>query len=184
MHTQKEIQNSLVQQINDKHATARALTAHAVKSAVMAFNATREAGILLEEAKSSPGWSAIQSELDFGGQAIQMCLSFSRKYPQPVIDPTRAVKMLEDVQMITGLLPFPDGHGSQRLHTPNFFSEVNKQLGTFRAHWRKHFQRSPIDKMDDPALEQLTSQMKPAVEEFTGYYNDLKNELYKRTFSK
>lgn len=159
--------------INAKWREARELADKSEGAAVLSFNALREVGILL-----GPRWRDIQGELEFGEKSIQMCLTFARKHPEPVTCATRAIRMLDEIRMTTGLLPFSDGHGPQQLHQPNFFSVVSKQFTAFRGEWRRHIARSPIDKWDQPSLEQFVNQLEPAINEINGIYAAAKAKLF------
>jgi hypothetical protein len=167
-----ELQGSLATTINTKWKEARTLAGAAEDKAIDALNAIREVGILL-----GPRWKEIQSELEFGERSIQMCLSFARKHPDPVTDATRAIRMLDEIRMTTGLLAFADGHGPQQLHSPSFFSIVSKQMTSFRSEWKKQLARSPLEAWPHPSLEQFITQIEPAVQELNGIYNKAKAQL-------
>jgi hypothetical protein len=167
-----ELQSSLAEQINARWREAREFADNAQETAVQALNAIRDVGLLLP-----PDWRRLQGELDFGERSIQMCLSFARKHPEPVTDPTRAIRLLDDIRMATGLLPFSEGHGPQQLHSPNFFSVIAKQMVAFRSEWKKQLARSPLDQWEYSTLEQFVSQVEPMVEELNGIYDKARTTL-------
>lgn len=159
--------------INAKWREARTLADQSEDTAVLAFNALREVGILL-----GSHWRDIQTELEFGEKSIQMCLTFARKHPEPVTDATRAIRMLDEIRMTTGLLPFSDGHGPQQLHQPNFFSSLAKKLTDIRATCKRHITASPVDKWDNTTCEQFVHQLEPAINEINAIYTSAKARLF------
>lgn len=176
---QQALKTSLVAEINFKYAEARAYAEKAENLSLDALNGLREVGILLEDAKSNAGyqWPLIQAQLDFGERQMQMCLMFARKHPEKVTCTTRAIRMLDDIRMTTGLLPFSEGHGPQQLHQPSFGSVISKQFTSFRAEWKKQLTRSPLNVWDRPTLEQFVCQIQPVVDELTSIYAKAKAQL-------
>lgn len=171
----KEVTSSIAQQANEKWRLARESGISAERESVHALNLIREIGILLH-----PRWKEVQSELEFSERQIQMCLTFARKHPDPVVDPTRAIRLLDEIRMTTGLLPFADGHGPQHLHSPNFFSVLAKQMVAFRSEFKKQLTRSPIEQWEHTTLEQFVAQVEPYVEELNSIYGNAKAELTSR----
>lgn len=172
MQSKEIVKSELAATINAKWREARQNADESEGKAVQAFNLLREVGIML-----GPKWREIQSELEFGERSIQMCLNFARKHPEPVTDATRAIRMLDEIRMTTGLLPFTDGHGPQQLHSPNFFSVISKQLVAFRSEWKKQIARSPIEQWAPTALEQFVYQLEPAIQELNDIYDAAKKRL-------
>lgn len=171
-----ELQSSLAEQINAKWHEARVCAQDVEHQTIAGFNALRECGILLGR-----GWKEIQGKLDLPEQSIQMCLTFARKHPEPVTDSSSAIRLLPEIRMTTGYLPFPDGHGPQQLHSPSFFSVIAKQMVAFRSEWRKQLSRSPLEQWEYPALEQFVYQLEPAVEELNAIYTNAKAQLAARS---
>lgn len=172
----KEVSLNVAQQANEKWRLARDAGVNAERESVHALNLIREIGILLQ-----PCWKEVQGQLEFGERSIQMCLTFARKHPEPVIDPTRAIRMLDEIRMTTGLLPFTDGHGPQQLHAPNFFSVFAKQVVSFRSDFKKQLARSPIEQWDYPTLEQWVTQAEPWVNEINDIHSRAKAQMQRAT---
>jgi hypothetical protein len=162
-----ELAQGYEQRINEIHATGQRLAGE-IKFASLAFiNNTRAGGLLLEDAKNAlghAGWRELQLNLDFGKQrdrVIQTYLTFARKNPDEITDLASGMASLSDCMMVTGLLPFPDGHGPQQLHAPNVFSWAAKQAMSFRAELKKKLAQTPLESFTRDARDQFVETLRP-----------------------
>lgn len=173
MQSKEIVKQSYIAELNALEEQAELHAGNSIHEQLLAYNLIRRHGLLLPD-----NWREIQSELKWDEKQIQMSLSFARKHPELVESVALAARMMAEVCMTTGYLPFADGHGPQQLHSPNFFSVISKHLVSFRSEWKKHISRSPIEAWDKPSLEQFVYQLEPALDEINAIYASAKARLF------
>jgi len=151
--------------------------------ALETLNATRAVGVQLEAAKSNlrpDQWRELQAELNFGpqrDQAVQTYLDFARKNPEEITDMTEGWRSLQSSMQVTGLLPFPEGHGPQVLHAPNLFSYWAKSLTSQRSELKKRLSREPIETWSPEAAEQFVAQTEPFVQDLNAIMDKARERM-------
>jgi hypothetical protein len=175
-----ELQQSFRTRINQLHQANKEWGESIRFELLGGLNRIRECGALLEEAKNALNhteWRNLQVELDFGHkreQVIQTYLLFIRKHPNEITDIESGQRALTDTMMVTGLLPFPEGHGPQTLHPPNLFSWMAKTVTSVTSELKKRIDASPIDSWPQEAAEQFVAQIEPMIERINGIYAQAK----------
>lgn len=177
-----ELQKSFADRINQQHKSNIELSGEIRFSFLRFLNQTRECGLLIEEAKCALGhtaWRELQGQLDFGNnkeQVIQTYLNFARKNPEQLTDIAQGRRSLDESMMITGLLPFPDGHGPQLIHIPNLFSWAIKATTSMRSELKKRIDSHPIGTWTKDAAGQFVATFEPAIEELTSILMQAKQQ--------
>jgi hypothetical protein len=162
-----ELAATLRDEITRKHELGIALDQQLRETLLRKLECTRETGILLAEAQDQfkgERWTQFASELPIDGSAVKAYLRFARRHPDPVTEIATAMRCATQAAMLTGLLPWPNGHGPETLHTPNFFSRVTNTLQDIAAEWRKFVDRKPLSNWSDETKQQFLSSLKPVIQ--------------------
>ena len=113
-------------QIAERHEAGKKADADLKKAFLLKLNLARETGSLLEQAKDTLRESEFLSATDFlDREAVRSYLRFARTHEKPITDLQAGLRSAVIAMQSTGLLPFPDGHGIQHAHEPNFFSSFS-----------------------------------------------------------
>jgi hypothetical protein len=162
-----ELAVSLRDEIIQRHREGIALD-HLLRDTLLKkLECTRATGILLEEAHEQfhgHRWHEFETSLPFDSKALRAYIRFARRHPGPVTDVLAAMRCAKESAMLTGLLPWPNGHGPETLHKPNFFSRVTNTLQDIAAEWRKFVDRKPLSNWPDKTKEQFLSSLKPLLQ--------------------
>ena len=175
-----ELQQSFLTRINELHKANVAWAEDMRFRWISGVNQARECGAILDEAKSVLNvteWRNLQSELDFGPkreQVIQQYLKLYRTHPEPIKDIETAQRIIKETLMITGELPFPDGHGPQVLHAPNLFEWMTKSLSSFTCDLKNRIDDDPITAWPQETARQFVAQIEPMIERINTIYAQAK----------
>jgi hypothetical protein len=149
-----------------------------LREAILSKSAlTRETGELISSARGDlkdREFAEATSFLD--DAAVRAYLKFARLNPEPVTDLETAIHSIRLALQPSGAIEFPDGHGIQHAHEPNFFSHaiglIQKLLGIYRHYLR----RFPLRRWRDEHLQSLIASLRPVADA----YRDLTRELQSR----
>ena len=149
-------------QIADKHREGKKADAALKKAFLLKLNVARETGSLIEQAKGTLKESEFKAATDFlGSEAVRTYLKFHRLHESPIVDVAAGLRSIAIAMMTTGLLPFPDGHGLQHLHEPNFFSAAETLIQTLAARWTKFARLRPPNSWRYEQLESFHATLTP-----------------------
>jgi len=160
----RELALTLRDEITRKHHEGIALDQQLRDTLLRKLECTRETGILLDEAQDQirgDAWREFTGSLPFDSKAMSEYLKFARKHSEPVTEVAQAMRCAFDAALTTGLLPFADGHGPQKLHAPNFFSKLTVAVQQIAAGWRRFANRYPVDQWRDEQKEQFCESLRP-----------------------
>ena len=160
----KELATTFSEQINNLHRQGQAFDEELARVILDKVNVTRECGSLINTAKDdlpNKEWEQLKKELSFDADALQAYLTFARRHPEPFSELKEALRAIEGALQSTGLLPFPDGHGPQKLHSVNLFSWVAKAVTTFISELKKRITVNPIASWHPDVAAQFVVQVQP-----------------------
>jgi len=173
-----ELAVSLRDEISQRHLEGIALDQQLRETLLRKLECTREVGILLEEAHEQlrgDSWHEFETSLPFDSKSLKAYVRFSRAHADgPIVDIGKAMRAAHQAALATGLLQFPNGHGPEKLHTPNFFSRVTSTLQDIASEWRKYVDRKPLSIWPDDLKEQFCSSLRPGLQIYREVASSLK----------
>jgi hypothetical protein len=126
------------------------------------LNLVRDTGSLIEQAKETLHESEFRTATDFlDREAIRSYIRFSKQHEEPVTDVATGIRSLGVAMQTTGFLPFPDGHGEQQLHSPNFFSACCFLIQRLAREFSKFVRVKPLKSWRTETLESFSADLVP-----------------------
>src|SRR5581483_6475046 len=155
---------SFQKQIADKHQRGIELDAKLRQDLLDRLGLSREVGLLLEAAHrdlDSQQWKELKASLPFDSGPLQAYVRFAKSHREPITDIGRGLNAVKLALQCSGFLPFRQGHGTQVLHTPNFFSKATRTIETFIVEWKKFISHRPVQSWEPEIAEQFAVSLKP-----------------------
>src|SRR5262249_40099915 len=155
--------------IAEKHQAGKRADEKLREAILSKFETTRQCGMLIADARGDLKDREFTEATDFlDDAAVQAYLKFARLNPEPETDLERAIHLIRLALQPSGALQFPNGHGAQVLHQPNFFSDaiglIQKLLGIYRHYLR----RSPLRRWRSDQLQSLVASLRPLADAYRG----------------
>jgi hypothetical protein len=165
------------EQIRQRHEAGQRADSDLRQAMLRKIEITRETGQLIADAKGDLRHDEFTQATSFLDQrAIKSYLKFARSNPEPISDLERAIISIRAALQPSGALEFPDGHGPQNLHEPNFFSHAIGLIQRLLGIYRHYLRRCPLKCWRSEQLQSLIASLRPVAD----VYRDLNRELESR----
>ncbi len=172
-----EVALSYAEQIRLRHEACQKAASDFQQATLRLTENTRECGQLIADAKGDLRDAEFAQCVAFlSDQKVKSYLKFARNNPEPINDLERAVISIRSALQPTGALEFPDGHGVQHVHEPNFFSHAVGLIQKLLGDYRHYLRRLPLKHWRDEQLQSLIASLRPIAD----VCRDLNRELESR----
>lgn len=156
--------------INNLHQQACNLAGTAAGNLIDLAETVRLAGAELIEYKrtaKSDGWKQMfltgsdpESAFVFSEETADKYMRVARTRRDPITTIQEAIAVNRECMMVTGELPFPDGHKSQALHSFNFVGMLAKKAFDFKAAWGKQLKTEPVTEWSEARKEAARDELR------------------------
>jgi hypothetical protein len=127
---------------------------------------TRQTAETVKAAKGDLGLSEFRAAVDFmPDDAVKAYLHLARSLStEPATnDLETSLRAVKEAMAATGALEFRTGHGAQRYHSLNFFSQATSWIQFTAAAFAKFVNRHPLARWDVSEIDGLIGTMQPAL---------------------
>ena len=164
--------------IGEAHEKALAADKRVRESILSKIELTRQCGLQIAAAKGDLREREFAAVTDFlSSNSIKSYLKFARANAEPITELSQALAAVAAALTLTGALPFPDGHGPQNLHEPNFFSKAVDLIQKLLGLYRHYLQRFPLKDWRPQHVESLAASLRPVAEAYRDLTVELKSRL-------
>ena len=169
----KEIDQSLIEQANADYEAFQKLGNVTAETVIAFVNKGREVGIRLQSLRAqTKHWEQLTLgngdstdgtlRLEFTEQYGKGFIRLAERLTKPATTMVEAVSSMKDVMMLQGVLPFPQTHGDQTLHTKDPFSLITRHVMEIQATWNKEL-KDRVSQMSDEEKKTKRDQIEPIV---------------------
>lgn len=166
------LQTAIVSKINEAYRDFVELGERATECVVAFTNKAREIGLELRTLRANTPhreWKQLAFDMAGGEPRLgfkvrdgKVFMRLADRFPDPATDMVEAVSGLKDVLMLQGALPFPDGHGEQRLHDRDPIALIVRQVMEIQAIWNKDLKHQ-VHKLSAERKKFFRDQLAPIV---------------------
>jgi hypothetical protein len=164
------------EQIRQRHEACLQAASDFQQATLRLTETNRECGQVIADAKGDlPKSKFAQCVAFLDDRAVKGYLKFARDNPEPINDLERAVISIRSALQTTGAIEFPDGHGVQHAHEPNFFSHAIGLIQRLLAIYRHYLRRFPLKRWRDDQLQSLIASLRPVADVYRDLVRDLES---------
>jgi hypothetical protein len=166
------LQTEILSKINEAYREFVELGDRATECVVAFTNKGREIGLELHTLRANTGRHVFEQlafdmgdgepRLPFKAEEVKLFSRLADRLPEPAGDMISAVSSLKDVLMLQGALPFPEGHGAQRLHDRDPIALIVHNVMEIQAVWNKELKHQ-VWKLSAERNQFLRDQLAPIV---------------------
>jgi len=172
-----EVAISYGEQIRQRHEAGKQADADLRQAMLRKIEITRETGQLIADAKGDLRREEFAQCIAFlDNRAVKSYLKFAQNTPEPINDLKRAVTAIRSALQPSGALEFPNGHGIQHAHEPNFFSHAIGLTQKLLSIYRHFLRRFPLKHWRSEQLQSVLAALRPVAD----VYRDVNRELESR----
>jgi hypothetical protein len=165
------------EQIRQRHEAGKKADDDLRQAMLRKIEITRKTGQLIADARGDLRDDEFAQCVAFlDDRAVKSYLKFARSTPEPINDLERAVIAIRAALQPSGALEFPDGHGVQHAHEPNFFSLAVGLIQRLLGIYHHYIRRFPLKRWRAEQLQSLIASLRPLADA----YRDLTRELESR----